>query len=178
MSTYQIDPTHSCVQFQIRHLNIANIKGQFGKVTGTVNFDPANPGSTTVEAAIDVDTVFTRDEKRDAHLKSPDFFDSAKHPTVSFKSKKVTQASADSFTVTGDLTFRGVTKEATLTVSGLTGEVKDMWGNLRRGASASSRINRGDFGLTFNAPLEGGGFLLSNEVDVQIDIQMIAQAAA
>ena len=175
MSTYQIDPTHSCVQFQIRHLNIANIKGQFGKVTGAVDFDPANPGASKVDAAIDVDSVLTRDEKRDAHLKTGDFFNTEAHPTITFKSKQVTAGGPDSFTVTGDLTFRGVTKETALKVEGLTGEVKDMWGNLRRGASASARINRGDFGLTFNAPLEGGGFLLSDEVDVSIDLQMMRQ---
>jgi polyisoprenoid-binding protein YceI len=178
MATYQIDPTHSAVQFQIRHLNIANIKGQFGKVTGTVNFDPANAAASTVDAAIDVNSILTRDEKRDAHLKTGDFFDVEKHPTITFKSTGVTAAGKDSFTVNGDLTFRGVTKGVSLVVEGLTGEVNDMWGNLRRGASAKTRIKRGDFGLTFNAPLKDGGFLLSDNVDIEIDLQMLRPSAA
>jgi polyisoprenoid-binding protein YceI len=177
MSTYQIDPTHSALQFQIRHLNIANIKGQFGKVTGTVDFDSANPSASKVDAAIDVNSILTRDEKRDGHLKTPDFFDAEKHPTISFKSKRVTGGGPGSFTVLGDLTFRGVTKEVSLEVSGLSSEVKDMWGNMRRGAVAKTRIKRGDFGLTFNAPLEGGGVLLSDEVDIEIDLQMLRPLA-
>jgi polyisoprenoid-binding protein YceI len=173
MSTYQIDPTHSAVHFSIRHLTIANIKGEFGTVTGSVEFDPAHPGTSKVDASIDVKTLFTRDAKRDAHLASPDFFDTDKNPLITFKSKKVTGAGANSFTVDGDLTFRGVTKPVSLAVSGVTGEVKDMWGNLRRGMEAKARLNRTDFGLSFNAPVEGGGVLLSEEVDVTIDLQML-----
>ncbi len=177
MSIYQIDVAHSAAQFKVRHMMIANVKGEFDKVTGTVNFDPANPSAATVEASLDVSTISTRDEQRDAHLKSPDFLDVAQYPTINFKSKKVTASSADSFTVVGDLTIHGVTKDVTLNVEELTGEAKDPWGNMRRGATAKAKINRKDFGMAFNVALEAGGFLVGEEVDLTIDVEMIAQAA-
>src|SRR6185369_8538514 len=109
MSTYQIDTAHSAAQFKVRHMMIANVKGEFDKVSGTVNFDPANPAASTIDASIDVASISTRDEQRDAHLKSPDFFDVEKFPVITFKSKKVTATGGDSFTVVGDLTIHGVT---------------------------------------------------------------------
>ncbi len=176
MSTYQIDNAHSSAQFKVRHMMIANVKGEFDKVSGTVNFDPANPTASTVEASIDVSTISTRDEQRDGHLKSADFLDVEKYPTITFKSKKVTAISADSFNVVGDLTIRDVTKEVTLNVEELTGEAKDPWGNMRRGATAKTRVNRKDFGMTFNVALEAGGFLVGEDVDLTIDVEMIRQA--
>jgi polyisoprenoid-binding protein YceI len=155
---------------------IANVKGEFDKVSGTVTFDPANPGASTVEASIDVSTISTRDEQRDGHLKSADFLDVEKYPAITFKSKKVTASGSDSFTVTGDLTIHGVTKEVVLNVEELTPEAKDPWGNMRRGASAKARIHRKDFGMTFNVALEAGGFLVGEEVDLTIDVELIAQA--
>ena len=176
MSTYQIDTAHSSAQFKVRHMMIANVKGEFDKVSGTVNFDPANPTASTVEASIDVSTISTRDEQRDGHLKSADFLDVEKYPTITFKSKKVTAAGGDSFNVVGDLTIRDITKEVSLNVEELTGEAKDPWGNMRRGATAKTRVNRKDFGMTFNVALEAGGFLVGEDVDLTIDVEMIRQA--
>ena len=176
MSTYQIDPAHSSAQFKVRHMMISNVKGEFDKVSGTVQFDPANPPSASVEASIDVATISTRDEQRDAHLKSADFLDVEKFPAIAFKSKKVTATGSDSFSVAGDLTIHGVTKEVKLDVEEVTDEAKDPWGNLRRGATAKTRINRKDFGMTFNVALEAGGFLVSEDVDLTIDVELIRQA--
>jgi polyisoprenoid-binding protein YceI len=176
MSTYQIDTAHSSAQFKVRHMMIANVKGEFDKVSGTVNFDPANPTASTVEASIDVSTISTRDEQRDGHLKSADFLDVEKYPSITFKSKKVTSTGGDSFSVVGDLTIRDITKEVTLNVEELTGEAKDPWGNMRRGATAKTRVNRKDFGMSFNVALEAGGFLVGEDVDLTIDVEMIRQA--
>src|SRR5665213_3276994 len=176
MSTYQIDPAHSAAQFKVRHMMIANVKGEFDKVSGTVNFDPANPSASTVEAIIDVASISTRDEQRDAHLKSADFFDVEKFPTINFKSKKVTASGSDSFSLTGDLTIHGVTKEVELKVEELTEEAKDPWGNMRRGAEAKTRINRKEFGMTFNMALDAGGFVVGEDIDITIDVELIHQA--
>jgi len=176
MSTYQLDTAHSSAQFKVRHMMIANVKGEFDKVSGTVNIDPVNPAASSVVASIDVATISTRDEQRDGHLKSPDFLDVEKFPVITFKSKKVTPTGDDSFDVIGDLTIHGVTKEVNLQVEELTGEAKDPWGNMRRGATAKTRIDRKDFGMTFNVALEAGGFLVGEHVDLTIDVEMIAQA--
>jgi polyisoprenoid-binding protein YceI len=176
MSTYQIDTAHSSAQFKVRHMMIANVKGEFDKVSGTVTFDPSDPSASSVEASIEVATISTRDEQRDAHLKSPDFLDVEKYPAITFKSKSVTAAGADSFKVVGDLTIHGVSKEVKLDVEELTEEAKDPWGNLRRGATAKARINRKDFGMSFNVALEAGGFLVGEEVDLTIDVELIRQA--
>ena len=176
MSTYQIDPAHSAAQFKVRHMMIANVKGEFDKVSGTAVYDPANPAASSVEATIDVASISTRDEQRDTHLKSPDFFDVEKYPTITFKSKRVTSSGSDSFSVAGDLTIHGVTKEVTLNVEELTEEAKDPWGNLRRGAEAKTRIHRKDFGMTFNMALDTGGFVVGEDVDISIDVEMVRQA--
>jgi polyisoprenoid-binding protein YceI len=176
MSIYQIDPAHSDAQFKVRHMMIANVKGEFDKVSGTVSFDPANPAASSVEASIDASTIHTRDEQRDGHLKSADFLDVEKYPAITFKSKKVSASGSDSFSVVGDLTIHGVTKEITLHVEELTGEAKDPWGNMRRGATAKAKFNRKDFGMVFNVALEAGGFLVGEEVDISLDVEMIAQA--
>ena len=176
MSVYHIDPAHASAQFKVRHMMIANVKGEFDKVSGTVSFDPANPSASTIEASIDVASVSTRDEQRDTHLKSADFFDVEKFPTITYKSRKVTATGRDSFTVVGDLTIHGVTKEVDLKVEELTEETKDPWGNLRRGATAKARLHRKDFGMTFNVALEAGGFLVGEEVDLTIDVELIRQS--
>ena len=173
MSTYQIDPAHASAQFKVRHIMIANVKGEFDKIIGTVNYDPANPSASTVDATIEVASISTRDEQRDAHLKSPDFFDVEKFPTITFKSKRVTATGSDSFTVTGGLTIHGVTKEVDLKVEELTEETKDPWGNVRRGATAKTRVQRKDFGMIFNVALEAGGFLVGEEITITLDVQFI-----
>jgi len=173
MSTYQIDPAHTSAQFKVRHMMIANVKGEFDKVSGTVDFDPANPSAASVEASIDVASISTHYEQRDAHLRSADFFDAAKFPAITFKSRKVTATGEDSFTVVGDLTIHGVTREVDLKVEELTDETKDPWGNLRRGATAKTRIHRKDFGMSFNMALEAGGFLVGDEIDLTIDVEFM-----
>ena len=176
MANYTIDTAHSAAQFKVRHMMIANVKGEFTNVSGTVSFDPANPGAAVVEAAVDVSTISTRDPQRDGHLKSADFFDVEKYPSITFKSKKILNASATGADVLGDLTVHGVTKEVTLKVEDFSEEAKDPWGNMRRGASAKTKINRKDFGMSFNVALEAGGFLVGEDVDINIDVELIRQA--
>jgi polyisoprenoid-binding protein YceI len=176
MSTYQIDSAHTHAQFKVRHLMISNVKGDFDKVTGTVDFDEANPGASSINVAIDVASVSTREPQRDTHLKSPDFFDVEKHPTIAFVSTAVVKSGDDSFEVVGDLTIHGVTKTIDLDVEELTPEVKDPFGLLRRGASAKATILRSDFGMVFNSILEAGGVAISDEVHITIDIEMTRQA--
>ncbi len=176
MATYTIDPAHSGAGFKIRHLMIANIRGGFSGVTGDVAFDPANPANTTINAAIDATSLHTHDEKRDAHVKGADFLDTATYPKITFVSKSVAADGKNQWKVTGDLTLHGVTKEATLQVESAGVESKDPWGNLRTGAEATTTIKRSDYGLKFNAPLETGGVMLSDEVHIHLDIELIKKA--
>jgi polyisoprenoid-binding protein YceI len=171
---YNIDPQHTIVQFKVRHMMIANIRGAFGKTTGTVNFDEANPANSTVEVSIDTATLMTTDPNRDAHLKGPDFFDVEKYPVMTFHSKSVSPANGR-YNVTGSLSIHGETKEVTASVSAPTNEVKDPWGNLRRGIEATLSISRKDFGLTWNAAIEGGGVIVSDNVDILIDAELVRQ---
>lgn len=174
--TYSIDPAHSSAGFKIRHLMVAYVRGGFSGLTGDVIFDAGNPANTKINARIDANTLHTYDEKRDAHTKSADFLDTANHPYITFVSNKVTPDGKNQWKITGDLTLRGVTKEVTLDVESAAAEAKDPWGNLRSGASAETTIKRSDFGLTFNAPLETGGFMLSDEVHVHMDVELIKKA--
>src|SRR5579864_4405643 len=178
MSTvvYQIDPAHSAAQFKVRHMMIANVKGEFTKVSGTVTADPSNPSATQIQAVIDASSISTRDEQRDGHLKSADFFDVAKFPSIAFQSSKVAPTGPDSFEVVGDLTIHGVTQPVTLTVEEVTPEAKDPWGNSRRGATAKTKVNRKDFGLQWNVALEAGGFLVGDDIEITIDVELIRQA--
>lgn len=173
---YTIDTAHSSVGFKIRHFMIAYVRGGFSGVTGDVIFDPSNPANDKINASIDVTTLHTHDVKRDAHIKGADFLDTEHHPTMTFVSKKVVADGKNQWKVTGDLTLRGVTKEVTLDVESAGVEAKDPWGNLRTGASAETTIKRGDFGLTFNAPLETGGFMLGDDVLVHVDVELIKKA--
>ena len=174
---YNIDPAHSAAQFKVRHMMIANVKGEFTKISGGVNYDPANPGATQIQATIDASTINTRDEQRNGHLKSADFFDVEKFPNITFQSKKVAATGPGSFEVMGDLTIHGVTQPVALTVEDVTPEAKDPWGNLRRGATAKTKINRKDFGLHWNVALEAGGFLVGDDIEITIDVELIRQAA-
>lgn len=173
---YDIDPSHSGAMFKVRHLMIAHVKGEFTKLSGRVSFDPANPGASSVDVSIDAASIHTRDEQRDGHLRSADFFDVEKFPTLTFKSKEIVAAGKDTYEVTGDLTIHGVTREIALLVDGVTPEAKDPWGNFRRGASASVTIQRKDFGLHWNAPLETGGFVIGDDVHITIDVEMVRKA--
>jgi polyisoprenoid-binding protein YceI len=170
--TYAIDPTHSSVHFSVRHLMVSNVRGEFTKVSGTIQFDPQNPAASTVQASIDATSINTRDDQRDGHLKSADFLDVEKFPTIAFKSTKI-EARGDGGKITGDLTIHGVTRPITLTVEGPSQEIKDPWGNQRIGASATAKLSRKDFGLTWNAALETGGVMVGDEVKITLDLEAV-----
>ncbi len=176
-STWQIDPAHSAAQFSIRHMAISTVRGGFSSVKGTVSFDDADVSKSTVDVTIDVSTVDTRQPDRDKDLKSDRFFDVAHYPAMTFKSKKVEQAGAGKLKVTGDLTIRGVTKEVILDVEGPTPPVKDPWGNQRAAVSATTKINRQDFGVKWNATMDNGGVVLGDDVSITLDVEMIKQGA-
>jgi polyisoprenoid-binding protein YceI len=171
-SVWEIDPAHSSAQFAVRHLMVSTVRGEFGKMSGTLKLDDSDPTKSSIEATIDATSINTRIAKRDEHLKSPDFFDVAKYPTVTFKSKKIETAGEGKFTVTGDLTLRGVTKEVVLNIEGTTTPVKDPMGKVRLGGGATTKINRKDFGLAYNRALETGGVLIGEEVNVTIDVEL------
>lgn len=175
---WQIDPAHSVAQFAVRHLMISNVKGEFSKVTGLANLDENDLTRSTVEVNIDTTTVNTREPQRDAHLRSADFFDVARYPTITFRSKRITPTGNGKFKMTGDLTIRGVTREVIFDVEGPTSAIKDPQGNVRVGASAAARINRKDFGLLWNAALEGGGVVVGDEVAIAIEVELVKQAPA
>lgn len=173
-ATYLIDSAHSSAQFSVRHMMISNVRGEFTKLSGTVTYDPANPANSTLDASIEVSSINTRDAQRDGHLKSSDFFDAEKFPLLTFHGKEVAAAGGE-LKVRGDLTIHGVTREIALDVEGPTPETKDPWGNARIGATATAKLNRKDFGLTWNAALEAGGVLVGDEVKITIDIEAIRQ---
>lgn len=175
-ANYDIDTAHSSAGFAVRHLAVSNVRGEFAKVTGVVEYDAKDPSKTRVEATIDAASVTTRDPKRDEHLKSADFFDVAQYPVITFKSTKVEKAS-QGLKVKGDLTLHGVTRPVVLDVQGPTPEVKDPWGNVRAGASATAKINRKDFGMSFNKTLDSGGLVVGDEVAITIDVELVKKAA-
>jgi len=170
-----IDPSHSNAHFTVKHMMITNVRGEFSKVAGAVSYDPAKPEATQVEATVEVASLSTRDAQRDGHLKSPDFFDLEKFPNITFKSKSVKAKSQEDLSVTGDLTIHGVTKEVVLEVEGLSGPSKDPFGNIRLGATGTTKIKRDDFGMVWNGVLEAGGVLVGNDVKITIDISLIKQ---
>lgn len=171
-TTWTIDPSHSHAQFKVRHLMISNVRGEFQKLEGSVTFDPSKPEVATVRASIDVASINTREPKRDEHLRSADFFDVANHPTLEFVSKKVRLAD-DGLEIVGDLTIRGTTREVVLAVEGPTPEQTDPWGNVRLGASATTKIKRSDFGMVWNAALETGGVVVGDEIQIHIDVELV-----
>lgn len=176
MSTYQIDPAHTHAQFKVRHLMVSNVKGDFDKVTGTVEYDETNPTAAKINIVVDVNSISTREPQRDGHLKSPDFFDTEKFPTMTFVSTGVVKSGEDSFEVVGDLTIHGVTQKVDLSVEELTPEVKDPFGLFRRGATAKTTILRSDFGLHYNSVLETGGVMIGDQVHITIDTEFTRQA--
>ncbi len=171
--TWEIDPTHSSFQFKVRHMTVSNVKGDFGKSRGVVTIDDKDITQTKVEVAIEVTSVNTGHSQRDEHLRGPDFFDVAKYPTISFVSRKVTRGDADRLRVIGDLTIHGVTREITVDVEGLTPEVKDPGGNSRRGATATTKINRRDFGMIWNKVLDNGGLVVGDEVAIYVEVELV-----
>ncbi|HEX8724478.1 MAG TPA: YceI family protein [Gemmatimonadaceae bacterium] len=173
---WQIDGSHSAAEFAVKHLMISTVKGHFADVSGTVTVDEANPGDARVDVSIGVASVDTRDVKRDAHLKSADFFDVERFPKIVFKGKRVVGSVDGEFKLVGDLTIRDVTREVTLNVES-SGSVVDPWGGQRRGYAATTRINRKDFGLTWNVALETGGVLVGDDVKISIEVELVKQAA-
>ena len=171
-STWTIDPKHSTAQFTVRHLAISNVSGNFTNVTGTIDLNEKDITQSQVSAVIDVSSVDTRVSDRDRDLRSPNFFDVEKYPTIEFKSKRIVN-SGGKLQVIGDLTMHGTTREVTLDVDGPTPELNDPWGNVRRGFSASTTLNRKDFGLTYNHALKTGEAVVGDNVKIQIDLELI-----
>ena len=172
-TTWNVDPVHSVAEFKVKHMMISNVKGHFTGVTGNLTIDPTDVTRSQIEATIDVASINTSDAQRDAHLKSADFFDVEKFPTLTFKSKSITRAKNGDLTAGGDLTIHGITREVVFAVEGPTEPGKDPWGNTRIGASATTKINRKDYGLTWNAALETGGILVGEEVTITLDVQFV-----
>jgi polyisoprenoid-binding protein YceI len=172
-TTWNIDPAHSAAEFKVRHMMIANVKGHFSKVSGVLIRDESNPANDRVESTIEAASIETRNEQRDGHLKSPDFFDVEKFPTLHFKSTTVNVVGEGELSVEGDLTIRGVTRKVRFAVEGPTPPAKDPWGSTRIGLSARTKINRKDFGLTWNTALETGGVLVGDEITITLDAQFV-----
>jgi polyisoprenoid-binding protein YceI len=173
ITTWRIDPAHSIAEFRVKHMMIANVKGQFSKVSGALFLDEADLANSRVEATIEAASIHTRDEQRDAHLKSADFFDVEKFPTLHFKSKGISIVRDGELSVEGDLTIHGVTRKVRFAVEGPTPPTKDPWGNIRVAISAITKINRKDFGLTWNAALETGGILVGDEVTITLEVEFV-----
>jgi polyisoprenoid-binding protein YceI len=173
-ATWQIDPAHSNVSFSVRHMMVSNVRGEFTKVSGTVEGDEKAPAQATITATIDATSISTREAKRDEHLKSADFLDVAKYPTITFKSKKI-EPSGSQFKVTGDLTLHGVTKEIVLDVSDVTQPIKDPMGKTRAGAHATTKIDRKDFGVNWSKAMDGGGLVVGDDVAITIDVEATTQ---
>jgi polyisoprenoid-binding protein YceI len=172
VSTWNIDPAHSVAEFKVKHMMISNVKGQFTRVSGVLKLDDADVTNSVMEATIDAASISTGEADRDKHLMSADFFDAQKYPTLSFQSTRVTRK-GEELAVEGDLTIHGVTRRVVFAVEGPTAPGKDPWGNTRIGVAATAKINRKDFGLTWNAALETGGFLVGEEVTILLDVQFV-----
>lgn len=172
-TTWNIDPDHSNVGFKVKHLMVSNVKGDFEKYSGVVELNDKDITKSKVNVTIDTSSINTNVQKRDEHLRSGDFFDVAKYPNMTFVSKKVVKAGNGALKVTGNLTIHGITKEVVLNVEPISGESKDPWGNIRRGTSASTKINRKDFGLVWNKALETGGVVVGDEITISLEIEMI-----
>ena len=176
-TNWQIDPAHTAASFAVKHLMISTVRGEFKGITGNVNWDDQDITKSTVDVTIDAKTVDTSEPQRDKDLKSDKFFDVEKYPTITFKSKKVEQVSVGKLKVTGDLTIHGITKEAVLDVEGPSASVKDPWGNTRVAISATTKVNRQDYGVKWNANIDGGGVVVGDDVNITIDLEMIKKVA-
>lgn len=169
---WSIDPAHTSVTFGVRHMMVSTVRGEFQKVTGTVTWDPAQPDATTIEASLDVASINTREAQRDAHLKSADFLDVEKYPTIEFRSRGIGRSMAGGVEIVGELTIHGTTRVITLQVEGPTPEYKNPWGQTVMGASAKTTIKRSEFGMTWNTVLEAGGLLVGDDISIQLDVEL------
>jgi len=172
-TTWNIDPAHSVAEFKVKHMMISYVKGHFAKVSGRLILNESDLTASSVEASIDAASIETRDAQRDAHLRSADFLGAEKFPTLTFKSGRIKVVGERELSVEGDLAIHGVTRKVVFTVEGPTPAAKDPWGNTRVAVSATTKINRKDFGLTWNAALETGGILVGEEVIITLDVQFV-----
>lgn len=170
---WNVDPGHSSASFAVRHMMVSTVHGSFSGLKGTVEYDAAHPEASKANLTIDATTVDTRNEKRDNDLKSENFFEVTKYPTITFVAKKVEADSPGKLKLTGDMTMHGVTKEVTFNVEGPSTSVKDGKGNQHSGATATTRINRKDFGLTWSKPIEGGGVVVGDDVDLTVEVELV-----
>jgi polyisoprenoid-binding protein YceI len=172
-TTWNIDRAHSVAEFKVKHMMISNVKGQFAKLAGALTLDESDLTNSRVEASLEAASLETRDAQRDAHLKSADFFHVEKFPTLSFTSTGISVVRDGELAVEGDLTIRDVTRKVLFSIEGPTPPAKDPWGNTRVAVSAATKINRKDFGLTWNTALETGGILVGDEVTITLDVQFV-----
>jgi polyisoprenoid-binding protein YceI len=172
-STWDIDPVHTVAEFKVRHMMISNVKGQFTSVTGKLTLDETDIAKSRMEASVDANSINTREPQRDTHLKSADFFDVEKFPALSFRSTRITRVADSDLSVEGDLTMHGVTRKVTFSVEGPTAAAQDPWGNTRIGLSATTKVDRKDFGLVWNAALETGGILVGDDVTITLDVEFV-----
>ncbi|MCO6451889.1 MAG: YceI family protein [Caldilineales bacterium] len=170
--SWKIDPSHTSIEFSVKHMVITTVRGSFGSFAGEIKIDDNAPSASSVQGSIDVASIDTGDKDRENHLKSPDFFDVENYPQIAFRSKRVQPAGKDEFKVTGDLTIKDVTREITWNVTD-NGRAKDPWGNQRRALSASTHISRKDFGITWNVALESGGWLVGDKVNINAEVQLV-----
>jgi polyisoprenoid-binding protein YceI len=175
-SPWDIDPAHSNVEFSVRHLMVSTVKGNFQKVSGFVELDDKNITKSSVEVTIETASIDTREPKRDAHLRSPDFFDATKYPTITFKSTKVEKTGKDKLKVTGDLTIHGISKPVVLMAEGPSPALKDPFGRTVRGVTATGKINRKDWGMVWNKALDTGGVMVSDEVKLELNAELAERA--
>ena len=173
VTTWNIDPVHTAAEFKVKHMMVSNVKGQFTGISGSLQLDEANSLNSRVEAVIDAATINTREPQRDAHLKSADFFDVEKFATLSFKSTRINRVTDGELAVAGDLTIHGVTRPVVFEVEGPTPPMKDPWGGTRLGLTATTKINRKDFGLTWNTVLEAGGIVVGDEVTITLEVEFV-----
>jgi polyisoprenoid-binding protein YceI len=173
VTTWNLDPAHSVAEFKVKHMMISNVKGSFSGLSGSLHLDESDYTRSSAEASIPLATLSTGDVQRDGHLKSADFFDAEKFPTLTFKTTNIDSTGGADYAVTGDLTLHGITKSVTFAVEDLSEPSKDPWGNHRIGLSASTKIKRKDFGLTWNSALESGGVLVGEDVTINLEVQFI-----
>jgi polyisoprenoid-binding protein YceI len=175
VKTWAIDPSHSIAEFAVKHMMVSTVKGRFATLEGAAEIDEANPLASSVRATIDVASITTNDAQRDAHLRSDDFFAAEKYPSITFISNRVERVDAENYRIVGDLTIRDVTKEVVLDTE-FEGQVRDPYGNQRAGFTATTQINRGDFGVSFNGVLETGGLIVSDKVKITLHIEAVRPA--
>jgi polyisoprenoid-binding protein YceI len=175
-ASWELDAAHSTVGFAVRHMMVSTVRGSFAKYTGTISINDADLSKSTAHIEIDAASIHTGNDKRDDHLRSPDFFDVAKFPKLVFDATHVERRGPEALALAGNLTIKNVTRPITLEVTGFTGEVKDPWGGIRRGATATAKISRKDFGLNWNAALETGGVVVGDEVTITLEVELTKKA--